>query len=181
MKRNIQFVVVVGLLLLMIGMPFVLARASSPTSIWSYTGRLISARAFHTETRLGNGKVLVVGGYNNNFNGNSLASVELYDPHTGKWSSTGSLNTARLSHTATLLNNGMVLVVGGYGNNVNGRVLASVELYDPHTGSWSPTGSLNTARADHTASLLYNGKVLVVGGDNNGSLLTSVEIYNQAT
>jgi len=57
-------------------------------------------------------------------------------------SSTGSLTTARRSHTATLLPSGKVLVAGGF----NGSFLSSAELYDPATGSWSSTGSLTTAR-----------------------------------
>ena len=82
-------------------------------------------------------------------------------------------------HTATLLANGKVLVAGGY--NENGSDLASAELYDPATGTWSPTGSLGTARDSHTATLLTNGKVLVAGGgfDNvsNYVALASAELY----
>ena len=66
-------------------------------------------------------------------------------------------------HTATLLPNGKVLVAGGV---VTAAILlASAELYDPATGTWTATGSLNTARYYHTATLLPNGKVLVAGGD----------------
>src|SRR5437667_2544970 len=79
---------------------------------------------------------------------------------------TGSLATARDYQTVTLLPNGKVLVAGGY----NGSPLASVELYDPATGTWTATGSLATARYAHTATLLPNGKGLVAGG-NNGSHL----------
>ncbi len=60
-----------------------------------------------------------------------------------------------------MLPNGKVLVAGGYGN---GGALTSAELYDPASGSWTATGSLNTARDVHTATLLPNGKVLVAGG-----------------
>ena len=74
---------------------------------------------------------------------------------------TGSLATARDIHTATLLPNGKVLVAGG--TNDFGT-LASAELYDPASGTWTATGSLITARASHTATLLPNGKVLVAGG-----------------
>ena len=74
---------------------------------------------------------------------------------------TGSLGTARHGHTATLLPNGKVLVAGGYSGSGS---LASAELYDPATGTWSATGSLGTARDHHTATLLPNGKVLVAGG-----------------
>src|SRR5690242_14469406 len=70
---------------------------------------------------------------------------------------TGSLLTARYAHTATLLSNGKVLVAGGFGSSGD---LASAELYDPATGTWTATGSLITARDSHTATLLSNGKVL---------------------
>ena len=73
-----------------------------------------TARDFHTATLLPNGKVLVAGGANGS---GFLASAELYDPATGTWSATGSLNTARYQHTATLLADGKVLVVGGGGNS----------------------------------------------------------------
>ena len=89
------------------------------------------------------------------------ASAELYDPASGTWTGTGSLNTARDEHTATLLQNGMVLVAGGFDSII---VSASAELYDPASGTWTATGSLNTARSSHTATLLQNGMVLVAGG-----------------
>jgi hypothetical protein len=93
---------------------------------------------------------------------------------------TGSLNTARENHTATLLNNGTVLVAGGY--NGSSGVLASAELYNPATGTFTATGSLNTARENHTATLLNNGMVLMAGGYNTSSAtLASAELYNPAT
>src|SRR5438874_1565392 len=86
---------------------------------------------------------------------------------------TSSLATARNGHTATLLPNGKVLIAGGRNGNSG---LASAELYDPASGTWSATGSLATARAFHTATLLPNGKVLVAGGGNN-----SAELYDPAS
>ena len=77
------------------------------------------------------------------------------------WSYTGSLNTPRYSHTATLLPDGKVLVSGG------GNSLDSAELYDPATGKWTATGTLNVPRASHTATLLEDGKVLIVAGSEN--------------
>ena len=112
-----------------------------------------------------------------------LADAELYNPATGTFSTTGSLNTPRYYYTATLLNNGMVLVVGGQNSS---DVLASAELYNPATGTFTPTGSLNTARTRHTATLLNNGMVLIAGGSDYGIVdfgqaLASAELYDPAT
>src|SRR5205823_3272434 len=92
---------------------------------------------------------------------------------------TGSLATPRSGHTATLLHNGKVLIAAGLGNSA---ALASAELYDPVSGTWSATGSLATARAGqpsgHTATLLPNGKVLVAGGGDINGILASAELYD---
>src|SRR6202162_3277285 len=91
---------------------------------------------------------------------------------------TGSLNTARASHTSTVLNNGMVLIAGGY----DGNIFASAELYHPASRTFTYPGSLNNARTYHTATLLNNGMVLIAGGtDNSGTILASAELYNPAT
>ena len=84
-----------------------------------------------------------------------------------------------LYHTATLLPNGKVLVAGGY--RLQRLDLASAELYDPASGTWTATGSLATARAGHTATLLPNGKVLVAGGYGNSGYLASAELYDPAS
>jgi hypothetical protein len=95
----------------------------------------------------------------------------------GIWTATGSLGTARHSHTATLLPNGTVPVAGGDNRQIG--YLDSAELYDPATGTWAATGSLNTARDEHTATLLPNGKVLVAAGFGSGlSALASAELYD---
>jgi N-acetylneuraminic acid mutarotase len=96
----------------------------------------------------------------------------------GTWTVTGSLNTGRFLHTATLLPSGLVLVVGGIDPDTT---LRSAELYDPASGSWTSTGSLNTGRFRHTATLLANGKVLVAGGNFGNGSLTSAELYDPAT
>ena len=98
---------------------------------------------------------------------------------SGTWSITGSMATARFAHSAILLPNGKVLVVGG---TINGVYLSSAEIYDPAAGTWSNTGSMSKARIDFTATLLPNGKVLVAGGyDNNPGYFNSAEIYDPAT
>lgn len=104
---------------------------------------------------------------------------ELYNPATGTWSTTGSMSTVRFDHTATLLSNGRVLVVGGADGSID---LATAEVYDPVTATWSPTGSLATARQGHSATLLPDGRVLVVGGNaSGGAAVTSAEIYDPAS
>ena len=147
------------------------------TGAWSATGSLNTARTSATATLLPNGQVLVAGGQDSN--SNDLSSAELYNPATGIWTTTGSLTTARHGATATLLPNGLVLVAGGVQGSNN--YLSSAELYNPATHLWSSTGSLNTARAGDTATLLPNGLVLVAGGEGTAGVLSSAELYNPAT
>ena len=92
---------------------------------------------------------------------------------------TGSMTSTRMEHTATLLNNGMVLIAGGI-SNFNNTVLATAELYDPATGTFTATGSMTSPRYRPTATLLNDGKVLIAGGLSGGDL-TSAELYNPAT
>jgi subtilase family serine protease len=139
---------------------------------WTLTGALNTAREFHTATLLTNGLVLVAGGFCACGGWGESSSAELYDPATGTWTNTGSMNTPRMDHTATLLTNGQVLVTGG--DNGSGSV-PSAELYDPATGTWANTGSMTAAREAHTATLLTNGLVLVAGAGSGA------ELYNPAT
>jgi N-acetylneuraminic acid mutarotase len=150
------------------------------TGIWSITGSLNTARQSHTATLLPNGKVLVAGGVGTPFA--YLNSAEIYDPASGFWTTaTGSMSIARAGATATLLPGGKVLVAGGTGSGTGGgggAYLFSSELYDPATGTWTVTGSLNARRTSHTATLLTNGLVLVAGGTAAGVNLASAELYN---
>jgi N-acetylneuraminic acid mutarotase len=127
------------------------------------------ARNFYTATLLPNGKVLVAGGFDLG------TGAELYDQVTDTWTVTGSLRAARTFHTATLLPNGKVLVAGGGQSGGSGWPSASTELYDPATGKWTLTGPMKHARSWPTATLLPNGKVLVVGGG------TGSELYDPAS
>jgi len=102
------------------------------------------------------------------------ADFEIYIP--------GALMTvARSNHTATLLPNGKVLLAGGWDSTYNR--LPSIELYDPGTATFAPTGSMGTGRVGHTATLLPNGKVLLAGGEesSNPTSCSSAELYDPIT
>src|SRR4051812_1875295 len=163
----------------MVGVPRAMAQVAPPTfsawsSDWSPTGSLGSPRAAGTATLLTTGpyagQVLFVGGASASTN-----NAEIHDPATGTGIWTGSLAEARYFHTATMLGDGRVLIVGGSGGPSG--VLASAELYDPVTSTFSPAGSMATARYVHTATLLPNGKVMVAGGLGLAGYLASAEIY----
>jgi hypothetical protein len=164
-------------------LPLSSAELFSPvTGTVTTTGNLNTARIFNTATLLMNGHVLIAGGSNSNWY--QIGAAELYDPASGTFTLTGGLNTARTSHTATLLSNGKVLIVGGWDSN--GDLITSdaadSELYDPATGTFVASGTLNTGRDTHTATLLNNGKVLIAGGfDSNSNIIDSAELYDPAT
>ncbi len=135
-------------------------------------------RAHPNGALLANGKILIVGGVDNQgtLSGLPLADGELYDPVLDSFTMTGGLNAPRTGHTATLLSSGKVLIVGG----ANGakQVQSTAELYNPRLDTFAPTsGPLNAPRVGHTAVRLANGKVLIVGGSGD----RSAEIYNPAT
>jgi len=88
------------------------------------------------------------------------------------------MSTARSNHTATLLNNGSVLVAGGYARSY--IALKTAEIFDPLSGTWSPTDSMTTARWQATATLLPSGVVLLVGGFNRQIVALGTEIYDPA-
>jgi hypothetical protein len=154
------------------------------TGTFSTTGNLNTGRYYHTATLLPNGEVLIVGGSLGVYSPTGsytecLAGAELYNPSTGTFTLSGSLQTARCGgFTATLLNSGLVLIVGG--TNISGTV-SIAELYNPATGTFSATGSPQVARWGLTAALLPNGEVLIAGGCGSSSCFTSAELYNPAS
>jgi N-acetylneuraminic acid mutarotase len=151
------------------------------TGKWTVSGSMATARGSHTATLLPNGEVLVAGGVSNGSSPwapSCTATAELYNPFTGQWTTTGSMTKPRDSHTATLLNNGSVLVAGGLCNGGFTYPDNTAEVYDPSTGTWKATGSMNVARVDTAATLLPNGQVLIAGGNSTSSGGTSAELYD---
>jgi len=155
--------------------------ASSTAGSVAEAARMHMARASHTSTLLPNGKVLIAGGFGRS--GTELkpyASTELYDPQTGSFQPASGMTIGRSGHTATLLKNGKVLIVGGWTGQYDARRAA--ELYDSTTGTFTPTGKMVNERSGSTATLLIDGRVLVAGGvDRNENALGSAELYDPAT
>jgi N-acetylneuraminic acid mutarotase len=148
-------------------------------AVWTVTGSMVEAyRVGHTATLLPDGRVLAAGGSQGFSETSTFASAELYDPDTGRWTRTAAMAQARWQHTATLLPDGKVLVVGGAQEDRGTVYWASAEVYDPANGRWEPIGQMEVPRASHTATLLPNGLVLVSGGLNQDGLLSSAELYD---
>jgi hypothetical protein len=167
-------------------LPICLAAALPPLcpGDWIPTGNLTAPRQDHTAVLLADGRLLVIGGtaavttaYTFTHDGRPKNSAEVYDPAAGAWTATGSLQVARQGFTATLLQDGRVLVAGAASSGDPG----SAELYDPIAGTWRATGTLTFPRAFHTATLLPNGKVLVVGGFQRDNFMASAELFDPVT
>jgi Putative Ig domain/Galactose oxidase, central domain len=151
---------------------------------------------FLTATLLVNGRVLVAGGLVNFVNINhcfslypplSVASASIFDNGSASFLATGDMSSPRAEHTATVLGDGKVLVAGGEDFSARAsaclpgqtlKALASAELYDPVHGAFALTSSMITARSRHTATLLANGDVVVIGGIDGAYFLASAELYH---
>ena len=144
---------------------------------WTGAGELVEARVRASATRLPDGRVIVVGGDTGDQVG--LATAELYDPDTGRWTATAPMSDGRTLLAATVMEDGRVLAVGGFWGGATSNYLASAELYDPDTDSWSRDARLAAPRYIHTATLLDDGTVLVVGGGNDieHETLRSAELF----
>lgn len=131
-------------------------------------------RQVFTLTTLPNGKALAVGGSPYFQSGAGSRTAELYDPATHAWTLTGSMPSGRLGHTATLLPDCRVLILGDAPTAVT---------YNYVTGRFSPAGSEGSfQRSYHTATLLANGKVLIAGGERfGGAALSSASVWDPAT
>ena len=140
------------------------------------------ARWLHTATLLNDGTVLIAGG-SDLTNQETLDTAEIYDPTAGTFTLlSNTLNTARVGHSATLLNNGQVLLVGGYDPDYG--LISDAELYDPPTQTFIDLGDTNAPRYKHTATMLQNGQALIAGGETDptpSGAFNTAELYNPAT
>ena len=157
---------------------------TAATGQWSDTGNMRSVRIGHTATLLPDGRVLVVGG-----SGSPITVAELYDPASGEWRATGPMKEQRVAHTATLLLDGRVLVVGvlptsggPYPAPGFPELIPSTEVYSSTTNTWATGAPMSTPRWGHTATLLPDGRVIMIGGYSwYGQVQNSVEIFDPAS
>ena len=161
-----------------IGGPTASAEIFDPaTGQFSPTGSMSGPRSEHSATLLPNGKVLIAGGYNESLWQPTLSTMEVYDPSTGVFAPTTGLSGARTAFTATAIPNGQVVFIGGWNRDSYPAIFPSPEIYDPTTGTVVPTIGVGEGRLNHTATLLGNGTVLLVGGGGTPSSPGN-QIYN---
>lgn len=186
--------------------PIAHAEVYDPSSdTWTVISSIEPYYALTGAVELSDGRVLVSGGlsgYNSMTTGRNgkVARVELpdgrqlnavefaaqfpaakiYDPVTDGWTPAGEMIHARSRHTLTLLPDGRVLAAGGEdGWSKDFLLHSTTEIFDPRTNCWSPGPDLSELRGSHSATLLPDGRVLLVGGI--GMILEIEEIYPLAT
>ena len=140
------------------------------TDTWTPAESISTERGHPVAILLADGRVLVTGDSPSVYRsidgfGAINGTAEIYDPETGKWTPTADLSRPRTGHTLTLLPDGRVLAAGGEDpTGSDYLVYSTTEIFDPATNSWSPGPDLSEPRGDHTATLLPDGRVLLIGG-----------------
>lgn len=154
---------------------------SRNVSIWDSVNGMVAqgglmptSHAFGTATLMPGavGEVLVMGGYDS-------TGIDSWIPQTNTWSTVAQMSVLRINQTTTMLPNGNLLIAGGWVDDGNATVHATAEVYDRQSRTVVGTGSMTSSRMLHTATLLRNGKVLVVGGlDDASQHIPSAELYD---
>ncbi len=150
------------------------------TGTFEQVDSLSGPRSYAAAALLHDGRVLVAGGEASRPAGPALATAEVFDPATGRWSPTGSMSIARGGPTAMTLADGRVLVMSDDGDT------PSTEIYDPGSGAFTPAGSTAGERYQYATAMLADGRVLIAGGWRSSVepgpdvLLGSVELFDPA-
>jgi len=110
-----------------------------------------------------------------------MLTSEIFDPATETWTAAANMQRQHWGHTATLLDDGSVLIAGGFRVDIRDPASHTAEVYDPVQNTWTLTGQLNRPRYYHTATLLPSGQVAVIGGITNTDQSPPVETYDPAT
>lgn len=140
-----------------------------------------AARYNHQVALLPDGRVLVMGGFDNWDNLVSQKSAEIFDPATGVFSSTSDLLQPRAFSASASLADGRVVIIGGW-IAANVPILATSEFFDPATGKFTRApGSMLEPRTQHAAVTLSDGRVAVIGGHDGRSMSQIIELFDPAT
>ena len=136
-------------------------------------------RATQTATKLDDGRILIVGGFGTDTDGDP-GSTEFFDPTSRRFEAGPRLTSPRYGHSATRLADGRVLIADGFGPS--NKVLDTAEIFDPRAGAFTATGRLRVARADHEAVLLDDERVVLIGGTaDDFKFLASSELFDPRT
>jgi len=147
----------------------------SDNKTWSSAANMNAYRHGHTATTLPNGKVLVVGGLNEN--GAALNTAELYDPATNTWTLTATMPSSRYLHSALLLLNNNVLVAGGLtGSSPDWTTQNTSVEYNYTTNTWENSATFSEARCAQSLIALPGNKAFMVGGLTEGPDLLNEDI-----
>jgi N-acetylneuraminic acid mutarotase len=167
------------------------------TKHFTATGSLVTPRSHAKAVRLDNGEVLIAGGgaatTHQDCNGvpncgpiaDPLASVERFDPATGRFRAAASMKHARYSFTLTHLQNGRVVAAGGVSPDSTGTLAStrSAEIYDPATDTWTDAADMPAPDREHqSAIMLDSGGLLLVGGkEANIGMIKRVDLFSPDT
>jgi hypothetical protein len=162
------------------------------TAKWTTVAPMSLPRLGHSLTLLASGNVLAAGGTaadtaSGSGGGQTIrpdGTAEVYNVATNKWTTTSAaMSTPRFEHTATLLDDGRVLIAGGQGPPISGATTAlkTTEIYDPAVDSFRKSNDMADARTNHTAVKLPDRSVMVVGGvggTNGDTSLATAEVFS---
>jgi hypothetical protein len=154
------------------------------TNSWAAGAAMPTAKTGHhyNQVTLTNGRVLMTGGVSVTVNilaqtltTAPLNAAEYYDQPTNTWTSV-PMPTARSLHSATLLNDGRVIVCGGAQGTLDTPIpIANVEIFDPSTNLWTPQTPLLAPRTGHQGMLLPDGLLVLLGGQDGSQTTTTIE------
>ena len=151
-------------------------RASVAQDHWKQVGHMATPRIFATKTRLADGRVVITGGTENGTS--HFTSIDIYDPATGTTTAGAPMTYGRYGHSAILLNDGRLLIVGGLGEGSTGAEVPQIELYNPATNSWTTGADTPHGATIPVLQLLADGRVLVATTRDANFQYQQTDIYD---